>query len=94
MVSPGDDCDAESAAAWMLERLYHGGILEQEVAVFGVQRRFGEGCWYVNENGNPAIDTAVLDAFRSLTEGEVVWERDHRLWRWRESYDPDGSRLG
>jgi hypothetical protein len=70
------------------------GVLEQGLAVFEVQRRFGEGCWYVNQNGNPAIDTSVLDEFRMLTEGEVVWERDNRLWRWREPYDPPDTRIG
>lgn len=84
--SPGD------VAAWMLERLTGERCLYQEVAVYEIEKRFGKGFTYTNELGNPAIDRAVLREFRKLTEGEVVWDRGERMWRYRESHEPTDRR--
>jgi Family of unknown function (DUF6953) len=45
---------------------------------------------YDNDNGNLAISRNVLSAFRRLTGEDVVWDRDERMWRHRESHDAPG----
>jgi len=63
------------------------GVLNQDDAVSRIADLFGEHFIYDNEAGNPAIDKKVLAAFRKLTGDSVVWSRDERLWRKRESGD-------
>ncbi len=81
---------AAAVASWMKGQLEKHQTLYQDVAVHEIQSRFGPEFTYLNDAGNPAIDRKVLAAFRSLTEGSVVWERGERCWRRRESYDPEG----
>lgn len=78
----------------MLGELEAKGYLDQEHAVREMEIRFGEEFVYLNDNGNPAIDRRVLAAFRTLTEGEVVWDRSSFVWRKREAWDPPGRQTG
>ena len=77
-------------AEWMVERLSQEELLYQEVAVFGIQKEFGDEFIYYNQNGNLAISREVLAEFKELTKKTVVWERGQRLWRVRRDFDPRG----
>ena len=79
-------------AQWMLDRLHGDTCLYQDVVVYDIQQRFGEEFAYINDHGNLAIDKGVLNEFRKLTEGSVVWEKGERCWRLRKRYDTPASR--
>jgi hypothetical protein len=74
----------------MLAELQHDGTLYQDIVASEIEQRFGEEFTPLNESGNPSIRKDVLAAFRSISEGDVVWERGERLWRKRESFDEPG----
>ena len=82
--------DVQAVAAWMTETVRKQGCLYQEEAAGEIEQRFGGDFLYDNANGNPSIRKDVLAAFRTMTEGWVVWERGERVWRLRENYDPPG----
>ena len=77
----------------MLQQLEKERYVYQETIVYDIEGKFGDEFTYVNDNGNLAIDRRVLREFRKLTEGNVVWERGERMWRYRQHYDPPGKRL-
>jgi hypothetical protein len=72
---------AKDVADWMFAQLNAKTYLEQETAVWEIEKKFGKQFAYDNANGNPAIDKKVLAEFRKLTEGKAVWERGERAWR-------------
>lgn len=82
----------EEVAQWMFSQLEEKQYLYQEMVVYDMMSKFGEGFTYINENGNPAIDRRVLRDFRKLTKDNVVWERGERMWRFRQSYDTADKR--
>ena len=82
----------KEVAEWMLSELKEVKNLDQEVAVYKINQKFGDDFVYQNENGNLAIDKGVLKEFRKLTEGMVVWGRGYKQWRFRKDYDPKDSR--
>ena len=84
------DTSAQDVAAWMLDELRRDGMLFQTVVVYEMTKRFGESFAYHNSNGHLAISKAVLDAFRKLSENNVVWCRSGRYWRLREISDLPG----
>lgn len=77
-------------AQWMVEELEKHRALYQDVAVYEIEKRFGEGFTYINQNGNLAIDRKVLKEFRALTNDSVVWQRGEKAWRFRQAYDSPG----
>lgn len=81
--------NAHDVAQWMLGELTAVGYLYQEKAVWDIQQNFGDTHIYENQNGNMAISREVLAAFRKLTEGNVVWSRGERYWRFRGDSDSD-----
>jgi hypothetical protein len=81
---------AADVARWMLEQVQSGQWLDQEVAVFEIEKRFGVAFVYDNENGNPAIDERVLKEFNAISKDTVVWERGDRAWRLRTAVDTRG----
>jgi hypothetical protein len=84
---------ASDVARWMRDEIHRERELYQEEAAYHIQETFGEDFVYINENGNLAIDKAVLREFRKLTERSVVWVRSERYWRFRESYDDPNKRV-
>ena len=80
-------------AAFMLKRLNEAKTLYQEVVVQEIQYQYGNEFVYINENGNLAISRKVLSEFRKLTEGQVVWSRGERYWRFRLDYEAPESRM-
>ena len=83
---------AEDVARWMKEQVQRDGQLNQSDAAVDIQQKFGEDHVYENENGNLAISTEVLKAFRKLTKDSVVWEPGERMWRKRLISDDKNSR--
>lgn len=83
---------AQGVAEWMLSQVMEQGYLYQQTAVWDIEKRFGEEFVYQNENGNQAIASNVLAAFRKLSEDSVVWERSGRNWRKRVARDEPGRR--
>jgi hypothetical protein len=77
-------------AEWMLEELKRVDYLYQETVVCEISSKFGDEFTYLNDNGNLAISKKVLSAFKKLNDGEVVWERGEKAWRFRQSYDSAG----
>ena len=43
-----------------------------------------------NADGNEVLSSAVLNAFRALTETSVVWVKPDFCWRWRVNEDEAG----
>jgi len=73
----------------MKRELDRNGCLYQAEIVYEIEKRFGAGFIYINNNGNSAIDRKVLKEFRQLTPN-VIWERNARCWRPRERHDDPG----
>lgn len=63
------------------------GWLNQDEAVHEVETFGGPGYIKINANGNEAITSDILKAFRKLTGQSVVWTQEDRAWRWREDGD-------
>ena len=80
----------ESVARWMLEQIEEHSVLDQASAVADISGLFGDMFTMENDCGNLAISKEVLVAFRKLTAENVVWDRNQRLWRKRESSDEPG----
>jgi hypothetical protein len=74
----------------MKEAVESDDFLYQDVAASEIASRFGDEFTYINENGNLAIQQAVLRQFNKATPESVVWERGQRMWRKREDYDLPG----
>ncbi|MFI7157269.1 DUF6953 family protein [Micromonospora chalcea] len=85
-----DAVTTATVATWMARQVRTNGVLYQDDAVEVILREFGDAFVYDNENGNIAIARPVLRAFRNLTNGSVVWDREHRMWRPREPSDAPG----
>jgi hypothetical protein len=81
---------AADVARWMLEQVQTSQWLDQDVAVFEIEKRFGSTFVHDNENGNPAIDRSVLKEFKAISRETVVWERGDRAWRLRGPHDAPG----
>lgn len=81
---------AADVARWMLEQVQSAQWLDQDVAVFEIEKRFGSTFVYDNEKGNPAIDRIVLKEFKAISKETVVWERGDRAWRLRTPHDLPG----
>ena len=81
---------AADVAQWMLEEIDRVRYLDQEDAVYKIERQFGSEFVYANDAGNPAISKKVLAAFNKLTKETVVWDRSERHWRRRSPYDAPG----
>jgi len=87
------EVEPRQVADWMLQELVSKKELYQEIAVYEIHNRFGKEFTYINQNGNLAIDKKVLQEFKKITEGQVVWTRRDKSWRFREKYDDPKSRM-
>jgi len=75
---------------WMVEQVELKGPLDQATAAEHIRAKFGKQFTYENENGNLAIDKAVLALFLRWTRDSIVWNRSSREWRKRHSSDKPG----
>ncbi|WP_089681937.1 DUF6953 family protein [Billgrantia gudaonensis] len=83
-MKPGD------AAAWMLSEIDREGCLYQDDVVDYLVKHGAEDLLRENADGNLAVGTRVLTAFRRLTETDVVWVKPDRYWRFRVAEDEPG----
>ncbi|MEU1624172.1 hypothetical protein ABZ746_02270 [Streptomyces sp. NPDC020096] len=88
------DSDAQAAARWMLAQIMDSRSHElwQTDAAEHIKKNFDAHLTYMNANGNLAISKKVLDAFRMISDGTVVWEKGPKCWRQRTQLDPAGKR--
>ncbi len=70
---------AADVARWMLEQVQADQWLDQETAVWEIEKRFGAAFVYDNENGNPAIDKRALKEFKAISRYCGVGARRSRL---------------
>lgn len=82
---------ARDVAEYMARKFHQAGELLQADIVDEIDRVFGSGFVYENENGSPAIDKKVLAEFRKLTP-DAIWERSDKFWRKRDRGDDPNSR--
>ncbi len=75
---------AKDVAAWMKQQVDANDYTYQDQIVYDIIGEFGEKFTHANENGNPAINKDVLDAFRKISP-DIVWSRGERLLRKREA---------
>lgn len=80
----------KDVAQWMMDELKRVTYLYQETVVYDINSKFGDEFTYINDNGNLAISKKVLAAFRKLNDGDVIWERGEKMWRFRANYDSPG----
>lgn len=82
--------NAKASPRQIAERLaeifHRDDVLQHEHAVSVLEQEFGGRFLTTNEQGNPAIEKRVLDAFRVITP-TAVWSRSQRFWRIREDGD-------
>lgn len=83
---------ADDVAAWMKAKLEYFHTLYQAEVAHEIRWTFGDEHTYINKNGNVAIESDVLDAFRERTEDDVMWEAGERYWRRKFDHEPDGQR--
>ncbi|WP_334151322.1 DUF6953 family protein [Hyphomicrobium sp.] len=88
MTDPGHSAD--DVAKWMMEQIGDKKPLYQDDAAWKIMRQFGKSFVYDNAAGNPAIEKAVLDAFRKVSGDDIVWSKGEKCWRKRIATDVPG----
>lgn len=82
--------DVKSIANWMLSEIgKHGCIYQDDVVDYLVKAK-AESLLRENSDGNLVIGREVLDAFKKLTEDNVVWVKPDFYWRLRVAEDEPG----
>lgn len=84
---------AEDVASWMYKQVREEGRIAYHRTALTIKERFGEQFTRPLESGYLGIATGVNDAFRELSEKDVVWERTDSLWRLRRDTDPPGRQV-
>lgn len=84
--------NAHDVALWMLDKLQREQSLYQQTVIFEIQTKFGDEFTCINNNGNLVIGKGVLAEFKKLTDGQVVWIKSDKYWRFREDFDELGKR--
>ncbi|PYC18759.1 hypothetical protein DMX02_18035 [Pseudomonas jessenii] len=79
--------DAKDVADWMLAQIVKDGCIYQDDVVDHIVKARSEELLRENADGNLALGTVVLSAFRALTPESVVWVKPDRYWRWRVAED-------
>lgn len=83
----------QSIAQWMLTQVPAAGFLNQSRVARTIRNTWGEDFVYKNKNRNWAIRADILEAFRALTEGQLMWSRSRQAWRRRRPGDPEGRMI-
>ena len=82
--------DIQSIALWMQSMLDTDGCLYQDDVVDFLVKNQKEELLRENADGNLLIGRPVLNAFKKLNEGSVVWVKPDKYWRFRVPEDEDG----
>mgnify|MGYP006879605538 CR=1 FL=1 len=71
----------------MLQALEKEGCLYQEDVVDYLVKAGSDNLLRENADGNVVLATPLLNAFKKITEPEVVWVKPERYWRYRVAED-------
>jgi hypothetical protein len=82
--------NTEAAVGWMLSVLRKFGCLYQDDVVDYIVKSKAEGLLRENSDGNLVVGRGLLEAFRRVTESDVVWVKPDRYWRFRVAEDEPG----
>lgn len=82
--------DINKTASWMLLLLQNDGCLYQDDVVDKLVKSSSEELLRENSDGNLVLDRKLLNAFRKLTEVNVVWVSTGKYWRFRVLEDESG----
>ena len=82
--------DVNKTASWMLLLLQKDGCLYQDDVVDKLVKSASEELLRENSDGNLVLDRKLLNAFRKLTEANVVWVNAGKYWRFRVLEDEQG----
>lgn len=82
--------DAGVASAWMLAQIEREGCIYQDDVVDLLVKSKAENLLRENSDGNLVVGTELLNAFKKLTETNVVWVKPDRYWRFRVPEDEPG----
>lgn len=82
--------DVKSIANWMLSEIEKHGCIYQDDVVDYLVKAKAESFLRENSDGNLVIGREVLDAFKKLTEDNVVWVKPDFYWRFRVAEDEPG----
>lgn len=80
---------ASRAAQWMLDMLHRDGSLYQDDTVDMLMKANAEELLRENADGNMALGSEVLSAFKKIS-ADAVWITPDRYWRWRVDEDEPG----
>jgi len=83
----------QAIAQWMLTQVPTSGFLSQSRVARTIRTTWGESFVYKNKNRNLAIRPDILEAFRALTEGQLMWSRSRQAWRRRRPGAPEGRMI-
>ncbi len=81
---------ADDASRWMLAMLETKGCIYQDDVVDFLVKSELENLLRENADGNLVLGREVLNAFKKLTETNVVWVKPDRYWRFRVQEDEPG----
>jgi hypothetical protein len=82
--------DVEAMAQWMLAQINKEGCIYQDDVVDYLVKGKAEMLLRENADGNLVVGTQLLNAFKKLTETNVVWVKPDRYWRFRVREDEPG----
>ncbi|MEN9151885.1 hypothetical protein R5576_00615 [Xanthomonas euvesicatoria] len=77
-------------AIWMLKELKAQGYIYQDDVVDYLVKAKAEDLLRENSDGNLVVGRQVLEAFKTITEANVVWVKPDRYWRYRVAEDEPG----
>jgi hypothetical protein len=82
--------DVKNLANWMFSEIeIHQCIYQDDVVDYLVKSK-AESFLRENSDGNLVIGRELLQAFKKLTEINVVWVKADRYWRFRVAEDEPG----
>jgi hypothetical protein len=82
--------DLKETAQWMLSIIEADGCLYQDDVVDKLVKSGTDDLLRENGDGNLVLNRKLLNAFRVLTETNVVWVKPDKYWRFRVAEDEPG----
>lgn len=80
----------DDVVSWMLKRLEKDTCLYQDDVVDYLVKNEANDLLKENTDGNVVLNNSVLNAFKKVTEDNVVWVRSGFYWRYRVAEDELG----
>ncbi len=85
----------DTIVLWMLNLLEKDTCLYQDDVVDYLVKNNANDLLKENTDGNVVLNNSVLNAFKKVTEDNVVWVRSGFYWRYRVAEDePDRNARG